>query len=98
MTQIPIACSLPATEYRKRVEEAGTITQDAMRERQIIDGGARLTFTNAADIHSRLERFVGAESECCPFLTMQLTASGDQIQLEVTGPAEAAPIIAELFA
>jgi MerR family transcriptional regulator, copper efflux regulator len=95
---IPIACSLTAAEYRQRVDEAGAITQTALRERQPIHGGARLTFADIDDVHERLERFVAAESKCCPFLTMQLTTTGQEVVLEVTGPADAAPIIEELFA
>lgn len=95
---VPLACSLTAADYRQRVEEAGAITQEALRESMVIDGGARLTFANTGDVHERLVQFVAAESKCCPFLAMQLRASRDEIQLEVTGPADAAPIIAELFA
>ena len=40
-----------------------------------------------------MEAFVAAESDCCPFLTMKL-----RLVLDVTGPAEAAPIVQELFA
>jgi hypothetical protein len=41
---------------------------------------------------------VAAEAACCAFLTMTLTRAGDQLVLDVAGPPEARPIIAELFA
>jgi hypothetical protein len=34
----------------------------------------------------------------CPFLTLQLRRAGDAVELTITGPDEAAPIIAGLFA
>lgn len=53
--------------------------------------------TNTADVRERLEAFVAAESECCPFLTMNLQAADGRLRLEVTGPELAGPIIEELF-
>jgi len=94
----PIACSLTGADYRKRVTEAGQVARDALRERRRIEGGARLSFDESADIRERLEAFVAAEAECCPFLTMHLHATGGRLVLEVTGPEPAAPIIDELFA
>jgi len=40
---------------------------------------------------------VKLEAECCSFLTMTVHASEDTIVLEVTGPRQAQPLIAELF-
>ena len=94
----PIACSLTGAEYRKRVAEIGQVARDALRERRPIDGGVRLSFEATADVRRRLEAFVAAESECCPFLTMNLRAGDGRLVLEVTGPELAAPIIEELFA
>ena len=93
----PIACSLTRADYRKRVADIGQVARDALRRRQPIDGGARLCFDDTADVHERLEAFVAAEAECCPFLTMKLHAAGGRLLLEITGPEPAAPIIEELF-
>src|SRR5215208_203865 len=95
---MPIACALTGAEYRRRIAKSGEITRAALRERRRIAGGLRLSFAGSGDVHERLERFVAAESRCCPFLTMRLAAAGHEIVLEVTGPAGAAPIIEELFA
>ena len=94
----PIACSLTGAEYRKRVADTGQVARDALRERRPIDGGTRLSFEETADVRERLEAFVAAESECCPFLTMHLHAADGRLVLEVTGPELAAPIVEELFA
>ena len=95
---VPIACSLTADEYRQRVADAGQVARDALRARTPIDGGVRLAFTDTGDVHVRLEEFVAAESKCCPFLAMDLGATACELILDVTGPADAAPIIEELFA
>jgi hypothetical protein len=94
----PIACSLTADEYRRRVADTGQVARDALRERRPIDGGVRLTFEETVDTRRRLEAFVAAESTCCPFLTMNLHAADGRLVLDVTGPELAAPIIEELFA
>lgn len=94
----PIACSLTAAEYRKRVADTGQVARDDLLERQPITGGARLSFDDTPGVHERLEAFVAAESECCPFLTMNLRTTDGRLILEVTGPELAAPIIEDLFA
>jgi hypothetical protein len=94
----PIACSLAGAEYRERVAEIGRVAREALGDRESIDGGARLSFDETADIRGRLEALVAAESECCPFLAFNLSAADRRLVLEVTGPEQAAPIIEELFA
>lgn len=94
----PIACSLSAAEYRQRIQDADDVARDALRARRPIEGGARLTFTRDAAVRERLEAFVAAESKCCSFLTLDLAEDGTDLVLTVTGPAEAAPLIADFFA
>jgi hypothetical protein len=62
-----------------------------------IGGGVRAEFLGGAEITAELEALVALEAECCPFLTMTVRCSTDRIKLEVTAPASAQPLIAELF-
>jgi hypothetical protein len=94
----PIACSLSAADYELRAAEIGRLARDALRARQRIAGGARLIFAPDAGVQERLARVLAAEARCCPFLTLELERAGGELVLDVTGPPEAAPIIAELFA
>lgn len=94
----PISCSLTGAEYRERLADLGELARDALRERRPIDGGARLTFDDSAEVRERLEALVAAEAECCPFLAMRLHAADGRLVLDVTGPDAAAPILAELLA
>ena len=95
---VPIACSLTAADYRRRVADANQLARDALRTREPIERGVRLTFTESPEVRARLEALVAAESECCPFLTMRFRGGADRIVLDVTGPDDAAPILEEIFA
>ena len=86
-----IACSLSTADHRQRLADLDQLVRDALLDRVPIDGGIRLTFD--AEARERVDAFVAAESDCCPFLTMKL-----RLVLDVTGPDEAAPIVQELFA
>ena len=90
-----IACSLTGPDQRRRTDEIRDLARDALRDRRPIANGVRLTFDTSA--RERLETLVAAESECCPFLAIDLRAADDRLVLDVTGPEAAAPIIAELF-
>jgi MerR family copper efflux transcriptional regulator len=94
----PIACSLPPAEFRTRRATIDQIARAAIVSREPIDGGVRLTFTGEDATESALRDLIAAEAECCPFLTMSLERTGDVLTLDVTGPADAQPIVAELFA
>jgi MerR family transcriptional regulator, copper efflux regulator len=94
----PIACSLSAADYQQRAAEIRRLARDALRGRQPIAGGTRLIFAAAPGVAERLAGVVAAESRCCAFLTLELERVGADLVLDVTGPAEAAPIIEELFA
>ncbi|HEV3000022.1 MAG TPA: hypothetical protein VGW75_04710 [Solirubrobacteraceae bacterium] len=94
----PIACSLNASEFAARREETAAIARAALRGREPIDGGERLRFAGGEDLAGQIREIVDAEAECCPFLTLDLRRDGEALELDVTGPPEAQPIIAELFA
>ena len=92
------ACSLPPAGLRERRAVIDEIARAALRSRERIPGGARLTFTGTADAERALRDLVAAEAECCPFLRLDLERAGDELRLDVTGPEEAQPMLAELFA
>ena len=92
----PIACSLPPAELAARRAAIHQIARDALVSRATTEGGARLTFVARAE--GALRELIVAEAECCPFLQMKLRRDGDTLTLEVTGPRDAQPLIAELFA
>jgi hypothetical protein len=94
----PIACTLTAADYALRTQDTAELARRALRSRQPIPDGTRLTFEAGAETERELREIVAAEARCCAFLRMDLKPGEDALILDVTGPAEAEPIIAELFA
>ena len=87
---MPNACSLTGPERAARGAELHRLASDARR----VPGGARLTFE--PDAERRVRAIVAAEAECCPFLRFELRRTAAALEVEVTGPAEAGPILDEL--
>src|SRR5690348_11653661 len=98
MTKIPIACTLTSAELRERRAETAAIAHRSLLFRRPVEHGEQLFFAAGTATEAALQAVVAAEAECCPFLTLDLRRTGDALELTVTGPDEAAPIIAELFA
>ena len=97
-TEAPIACTLTADDYRTRIGELSALSARALRLRESIDGGERWVFAAGDEVEEALRAAVAAEAACCPFLTLNLDRRDDALVLDVTGPADSRPIIAELFA
>jgi hypothetical protein len=94
----PLACSLGPADQRTRRETIDRLAHDSLLGKEHIEGGARLTFARGKTTESRLRALIAAEAECCSFLRMELTDQGDALTLDVTGSADAQPVIAEFFA
>jgi hypothetical protein len=94
----PIACTLSPGQYEERTSELATLAARALRSREPTADGERLTFTDSADTERELRAVIAAESSCCAFLRMDLRRGDDELVLEIAGPQDARPIIAELFA
>jgi hypothetical protein len=94
----PIACSLSADQYRDRTADLRALADRALRSRERTENGERLTFERSDEIERALEAAVAAEATCCSFLRMDVQRREDRLVLDVAGPEEARPIIAELFA
>jgi hypothetical protein len=90
-----IACSLTSAELRARRAHVAAIAERGLRSRHPTSGGERLVFDPAAE--PALRELVALEAECCPFLRLDLRRAGDALELAITGPEDAAPLIAALF-
>jgi hypothetical protein len=97
MTQ-PIACTLTPDARAARGDALAALAARALRSRERTDAGERLTFVGDADIERELRAVIAAERSCCSFLAFDLERSGDRVTLAISGPPEARPVIAELFA
>jgi hypothetical protein len=94
----PIACTLSPDQYKDRTNELAGLTARALRSREPTADGERLTFTDSADTERELRAIIAAEASCCAFLRMDLQRVDDGLVLDIAGPQDARPIIAELFA
>ena len=93
----PIACTLGAAEYKDRTAELAALAERALRSREQTPDGERLVFADRADVERDLRSMIAAESSCCAFLRMDLRRD-EGLVLDIAGPQDARPIIAELFA
>ncbi len=97
-TDLPIACSLDATELRERLAKMAALGHETLV--QVDDEGSRvrLRFAARPGIEARLEQIVAEERRCCPFLTMHIAVGGGAATLQVEAPQGAEGILSELVA
>jgi len=94
----PIACTLTTEQYRARSEDLAALAARALRAREQTANGERLTFTDTARTEVELRAAIAREASCCMFLRMDLQRRPQGLVLDIAGPSDARPIIAELFA
>jgi hypothetical protein len=97
VTEVPIACTLTPGQYGDRTRDLASLAARALRTREQTAAGERLVFADAPMIERELRAVIAAEASCCAFLTMDLERTGDGLVLDIAGPQDARPIIAELF-
>jgi|SRR5215217_3167839 len=98
MTDQPIACTLTPEAMSGRRDLAAALAADALLDRRATARGLRLLLRDTRAIEQRVRELVAAESACCPFLDFELGREDGGLVLEITGPAEARPVIEMLFA
>ena len=90
----PISCSLTANEAAGQLNEWEQLQRHVLRT-ETVAGGAALIFDVA--LAERVEDLAAREVECCGFLSITTSRSGEELRLEVTSEdPEAAPVIALL--
>ncbi|HEY5976727.1 MAG TPA: hypothetical protein VIT85_02625 [Solirubrobacterales bacterium] len=81
------ACSLDLEELGTRARETEALGE-ALLARARSEHGHELRFTAGPAARSALERLIAAERECCPFLELTLTESGEELTLTVSTSPE----------
>jgi hypothetical protein len=92
-----LACTLDEVELEDRTTKLSELAARALTGRTPIDG-QRLFFADSPALERELRAAIDAEATCCSFLAMRLARTDGALVLDVTGPAQAAPIIDGLFA
>ena len=95
-TELPIACSLTASELPTRLAQMAELGRDALLD-SLTDGRrARLRFAAGASVRERVAAVIEAESQCCAFLTMHIGEAPDEVVLTIEAPEDAELVLAEL--
>jgi hypothetical protein len=94
-TEIPIACTLSATDYRARLAEIAALSREALR--QVERRGLTLDLRYAPEAAARVRQLVEQERTCCAFLQFDLEESAHEVRLLVTAPPAAADVVPDLW-
>jgi hypothetical protein len=94
--ELPIACSLDATQLPARLAEMAALGNDALLDVRRDVTRADLRFAAGAGVRSRVDAIVAAEAACCPFLRMQVTEQQGTVVLTIVAPDDAEIVLAEL--
>ena len=93
-----IACSLRADAAGDREAQWRDLLSRALIRRARAPAGVRIELRALPGVRGELERLVAAERDCCPFMTMSVEMTADQVLvLCVAAPALAAAIVERLF-
>jgi hypothetical protein len=95
-TDLPIACSLNATELPQRLAEMADVGRAALRDVRTTGTHAQLSFTAGEGVRDRVAAIVAAESQCCAFLDMTVGDEPDAVVLTIDAPEGAEVVLAEL--
>ena len=91
---LPIACTLDGAGQAERLDQWRRLLARADR-RERVEGGLR--FQLPATLAGPAAELAAAEQRCCAFFAFTLHLAGGGLALEVRAPAEALPLLTEVF-
>ncbi len=94
----PIACSLGASDLRRRLDEIAVVGAGSLIERSVDGENHLLRFRSDAETRRRLEAIVAAEAKCCSFLELSLQERDGELVLSVSATEDGQPVADELAA
>ena len=92
---IPIACTLTAEDAAAQAGEWVAL-RDQLLESTVIVGGRRLRFPVALQEHVR--DLARREAACCAFLTIEVDADDEFVEVAISSPDPAAAPVIDLLA
>ena len=95
--ELPIACSLSASEFPRREAEIAALGRDALIDAHQESAHGELRFAAGDGVRARVEAFVAKESACCAFLTMRVTEEPNVVLLTIDAPQDAEVLLGELI-
>ena len=94
--ELPIACSLGATELPERLAEMAALGEAALVDTRTLPLHAELRFAVGDRVRERVEAIVSAEASCCSFLTMGVSEEPDLVVLNIDAPEGAELVLDEM--
>jgi hypothetical protein len=98
MLDLPSACTLTADGMTARLALIDALAADGLLDRSPTDTGLRVRLRDTPEIEQRTRELVAAESSCCAFLDFELARHDGDLVLDISGPADARPVIDMFFA
>jgi DNA-binding transcriptional MerR regulator len=92
----PIACTLETAALPDRIADWKRVLAHARSQHDIDDNGLRIEFDAQVPLGD-LVQLVGAEQQCCSFLSFAITVDVRGVALEVRGPEGAVDMVTVLF-
>lgn len=92
-----LACTLSPDRFSARKELIDALLRSGIEHVTKLPGGVRARFVPGPQIEAQLAALAKLEAECCAFLSITLHTTDDTLVLDITGPAEAQSLIAQLF-
>jgi hypothetical protein len=94
--ELPIVCSLSATELPVRLAEMAALGRAALLGASVDGTRAAVRFAAGEGVRERVKAIAAAESQCCAFLTLRVSDVGDTVVLSIDAPEGAELVLAEL--
>src|SRR5215467_4494415 len=82
----PIACTLGESDLRQRLEQIAALGAAALIAHEEANGAHTLRFRRDEQARRQLQQIVKAESECCPFLDLQIDERANELLLSIDAP------------
>jgi hypothetical protein len=95
-TERPIACSLEAGDFTRRLAWIAALNARALRG--VRRAGLRLELTFAPEARDDVLIMVRGEQACCAFLTFEISETAEAVRVVITAPEGAREAIDDVFA
>jgi MerR family copper efflux transcriptional regulator len=89
VTQIPIACTLSATEKTTRGDEWRQFLAANVTEAVRVENVVRMRLIDGDEVILRVVDLARREKDCCAFFEFRLELLPDEVWLEMAAPADA---------
>jgi hypothetical protein len=94
----PIACSLGASDLRRRLDEIAALGRESLIAGEARDRTHVLRFRHDEETRRQLAEIVAAEAACCPLLDLDLSEREGELVLTLIAPADGQALADELAA